>query len=205
MTFSQIQIALDDRADETIEATKKNRYINLAYQEVWGYTDLWPFRKTSTTVTITNGVGTLPSDYSKAIKVYANSLEYTPVAYQDRGKTGLSQVFYIVPQTDNNSAPTQIGVLSTSVTSITLEYERNLTELSASDDVPVFDKAFHELLVLGALKRYSGTERENSELLLAETQFTNMLSNMFDFLIGRESLDQATGMTSLAQQYNLDY
>lgn len=205
MTFGTLQTELDSAVDDTIDSTKKKRWLNLAYQEVCGYTDLWPFRKASTTITFTSGVGTLPADFSKPIKLYVSGTPYDIVTYQDRGQTGLTQKFYIVPPSDNNDNPTSIGVLPNTVTSGTLEYVKNITELSVDSDIPVFDVAFHEILVLGAKKRFFSSERENNEMVIADTEFKNKLADMYDALIGREAVDQSLSMSTLAQQYNFDY
>lgn len=205
MNFGQIQTRFEERTDESVEATKKKAYLNLAYQEIAGFTDLWPFLKKSSALTFTNGVATLPSDFSKPIKLLIGSTYYDVVAYQDRGQSGLTNRFYIVPPSDNSPVSTQIGILSASSTSGTLEYERLITELSADSDTPIFNPKFHELIVLGGLKRYHATERESSEIALVNAEYTNMFMNMVDFYLGKDAIDQSIGMQTLAQQYNFNY
>lgn len=205
MNFGQIQTRFEERTDESVESTKKKAYLNLAYQEIIGFTELWPFLKKSASLSFSSGVATLPSDFSKVIKLMVNSTYYSPVAYQDRNQSGLASKFYIVPQSDNSPVPTQLGVLPSSITSGTLEYKRLITELSADSDTPIFDPTYHELIVLGGLKRFHATERESSEIALVNAEYTNMFMNMVDFYLGKDAIDESMGMQTLAQQYNLDY
>lgn len=199
MDFITLQEEFENQIDDNVDTEKKKRWLNLGLYDIWNATDLWPFKKKSATLTFTNGLADFPSDFAKAGSLYVGTVPYSPIAYQDRNISGQSKTFYVY------HGGNQIGVFPTTVTSGTLDYIKELTELSADSDEPPFDAMFHELIIIGAKKRYHTSERESSDRILAESDFNNGIAKMFDFYIGNLALDQDIRMSSVANSYNLDY
>jgi hypothetical protein len=209
LTYKEIQDELIAyRFDET-QRTYIKRSINHRYQMIWGAAP-WAFKLPLTAnVTVTTGsqsapVATVSADVQRILQVWdtaGNPLEYIdPIMHQNMFRASA------------NAAPTHWSVAGGSEFSIilgptpnatvtyTCMYERKIARLvasvvtsglmSADADVPIFNDAFHYLLVVGAAATSLKLENDATGQLLEE-----------EFQIGLKAMIEAVAQPMLPLNY----
>lgn len=200
MTFKEIQDeVIELRFNEARRASVKH-WINLRYQAIWAYTD-WPWRRQGPSdLTIVSGSAnpTLPSDFLRPVAIYddlGNELTQLEAdefdadyRYADANNlTGRPETFKWV-----NDVIT-LGMTPGSDYIFGLTYERKTSYLSAGttptvglmtgdSDQPIFDSAYHYILVSGAVA--TGLRMENDPTFPAvEDDYMGQLRSMQDYYL----------------------
>lgn len=182
-------ISFNDDNPSADDRVRILRYVNLANQEVFRkiYQIASPFISTSTTLTLTSGAATLPTDVFKIVKVVdttntriltEKSLEEIEDLDPALTSTGQPKYFY----RDGAS----IKVWPTQDVSLRFRYVQELSDLvdEASAASIVFPAAFHSLLIDGGLYYMFEDERDQravQEIVLAGKRFDSTLSKLLAY------------------------
>lgn len=167
-------------------------YINDRYQEVWGATPFWPFRRSHATVSVTAG-----SRASSALSNGVWQVESVLDSTNDnrllplRSRSDLARI----DPAETSSGPPQfyrlfsntLEVWPTPDTTVSLKVDVLLqgTDLAASDS-PAFPAQYHRMLVDGALASAYADDGNAQMAKYYEDRFAGKLAQMMVDLLGHQ-------------------
>lgn len=205
MTFQEIKTECTNRSDTVLDDAYWTSWINLAYQNVSAILrniqDTTIRKKSSSTTVASQSNYTLPTGFSKPIKLYVDTTEYSRIDYEDATQSGLTNSYYIDKA---NNEYVLVPAPSTSGSTIAFYYESEITNMSVGTDEPYFPVRYHEILVYGALSRYHEYEKEMGKATYYAAQFQNMLTELIDFWT-RYSKDDVISMGTLYDKSNTSF
>jgi hypothetical protein len=210
LTYKEIQDELIATRFDEAQRTYLKRSINHRYQMIWGAAP-WAYKLPITaSVTVTSGsqiapVASVASDVQRVLQVYDNSnqpLEWVhPIQHQNmfRGSSNAAPTHWSVMGGLESSI--QLGPTPNTTTTFTCMYERKIVRLvsgttvttglmSADADVPIFNDAFHYLLVVGAMATSLKLENDSTGQLLEE-----------EFQIGLKSMIESVSQPMVPVSY----
>lgn len=156
MTFGELQAAVTADAFPASQDSDVRRWINVAYGAFWNYTPAWTFTLGEDTVTATGGdneITDLPDDFQAAVGLYRHDgCKLSPVGYPTFVRCYLTDdppsgdpVEYAV-----YNGAVKVGPRPAADGEYRLLYEKKLTPLLESQEVPAIPAEYHQALVDGA-------------------------------------------------------
>lgn len=203
MTYGELQDEVIDLRLKESQRSSVMQWINLRYQFVWGYAD-WPWKRVGPadlTLTAGDSTPTPPVDFNRPLRLYdhqGSELAWLSPDEFDKeylyselsGTRGRPQAFKWVHN--------QVFVAPVPDAAYTYElvYERKLSHLvsgaitlgpmDSALDEPIWDSAYHYVLVYGALA--DGLRLENDPTYpQIEEQFAVGLQSMLDHYLPTQS------------------
>jgi len=130
----------------------------------------YPWKET-VVLTGTTAVGTTRTDWIAVTKFYLSAVCAGVISlYED---SGVGTLLSVLPagQTEASNQRVALYPTPTSAIQYAIEYERELTDLVNSTDVPILPVKFHQLLTLGArVKEYEKTDNTRYVQTMREYQ-----------------------------------
>jgi len=159
VNFGQIKAEVTGRGFDFQTTARLGSWVNDAYLELCDMED-WPFliaTATGAAPLTVNDLGVVQG-VRTATHVPLMAVDYREVAqdFTDLTVTGSPRCYYL-------TAGQTIAVFPVNTQSITVRYYRVPADLSADADVPVVPARFHELIVLGALRRAALEESDGPD------------------------------------------
>ena len=190
---SRLTDFLNDSSTSRWSQTTRDAYINIAYHEVCN-ADNWPFREaTDSTISTVSGTQAynLPSAVNLPLGIWLDSIKSINklgiVSREERKQFDYSSTarpsyyFRFASQIYLYPTPNQVF-------NLIIEYQKKITDLSATSDEPIFDADFHYLVPLRAaslLKRTSGGSDVNESQDLDDL-YEEGIANMKARLLPRD-------------------
>ena len=156
--------------------TRAKRFINQSYQELCAYDD-WPFLEATAT-------GTAPltvSDMRKPLYV-VDTANFNRTLWEvdqatltdgaDLTATGGWPHYYYL------TGGTTVNIYPTATDSLTVRYIKTPTDLSADTDTPVVPAPYHDIIVLGAVRRALLDDTDGASIALIKQEWQDRLATM---------------------------
>lgn len=154
-----------DTTQYTLPTSKLNRYLHytqLTLEEIWNYR-AWPFKMKSDAISVTAGVGPLPTDFAAFgpngyLKAQASSDIWAEAALQDvsvlrTGNKGQNMHVFAVGDTGQGDGTLAVFTPSTTENgSFDVFYEQVAPTLVLSDQVPL-PASMHHVLLKGGISK----------------------------------------------------
>lgn len=187
MNLGELRTAIQQKGYGTDTATAQTGLINSIYRRIGGE-HRWPWLEAqNTSITTTAG----DPDYSLAA---ITDLAHIDAVRVHRG-TEYPQLSYIAPQDlrdmehvdrDNGTprfwtyvnAQLRLWPAPDAAYTVTIDYLKRPTVLSADGDTPIFDSTYHDVLVWGAVAELAFRERDWSAKNFADAEFNLRYNEM---------------------------
>lgn len=187
MNLGQLRTALQTKGYGTDTATAQTAMLNSVYRRVAGL-HRWPWLEVQD-VSITTTVG--DSDYSLAA---LTTLAHIDAVRIEKG-TDRPELEYLEPQDfrdlehvdrDNGvplywtyaASELRLWPAPDQAYTVTIDYIKRTTDLSADADSPLFDSQYHDVLVWGAIAEMAFRERDWSAKNFADAEYRQRLMEM---------------------------
>ena len=205
MTLRQLITECTNRSDVVLDDSFWKTWINLSFQEISSQLrniQDTSIRKKATDTTVASQANyTLPTGFIRPIKLWVGTTEYDRIDYEDSIESGLNNKYYI----DESAGYYYLVPTPTSSGStISFFYEKDITELSEDTDEAYFPARFHELLINGAMSRYHEYEKEMGKASYYRALFGNLLTELIDFYT-RYGKDDVIQMKTKYDLSNTDF